>query len=223
VQEIRPADLPGEAAYQLLCGIVVPRPIAWVSTRSASGGSNLAPFSCFTFVSHRPPMVGVSIGRRPNGFKDTARNIHETQEFVVHIGDETLLDPVHRTGAEFPPEVSEAELLGLELVPSKLVAPRRVAKAPIAMECRLHKVVDFGVNQFFVGEIHLFHIREGLAVNHKIDARRLRPIARLGGPNYSTLGEIIGMTPQARTIRPAEKRRQLGLGRVQHQHPETRR
>ncbi len=202
MQEIRPADLTGEAAYKLLCGVVVPRPIAWVSTRSASGQSNLAPFSCFTFVSHRPPMVGVSIGRRPNGFKDTARNIHETQEFVVHISDETLIDQVHRSGAEFPPEISEADLLGVELVPSRLVTPGRVAKAPIAMECRLHKVVDFGVNQFFVGEIQLFHIREGLAVNHKIDAGQLRPIARLGGPNYSTLGEIIGMTPQAEQSEP---------------------
>lgn len=204
--EIRPADLSGDAAYKLLCGVVVPRPIAWISTRSASGVSNLAPFSCFTFVSHRPPMLGVSIGRRPSsspgGFKDTARNIHETQEFVVHIVDETLLDPLHRTGAEFPPEVSEADLLGLELVPSRLVAPLRVAKAPIAMECRLHKVVDFGSNQFFAGEIHLFHIREGLAVDNKIDTGRLRPIARLGGPNYSTLGEIIGMTPQAEHSSP---------------------
>lgn len=197
MQEIRPADLTGDAAYKLLCGLVVPRPIAWVSTRSAAGASNLAPFSCFTFVSHRPPMLGISIGRRPDGFKDTARNIHEMQDFVVHIGDETLLDPLHRSGAEFPPEVSEAELLGLELVPSKLVTPLRVARAPVAMECRLHKVIDLGSNQFFVGEIQLFHIREGLAVDNKVDAGRLRPVARLGGPNYSTLGEIIGMTPQA--------------------------
>src|SRR3954471_16210427 len=115
--EILAADLDGDAAYKLLCGVVVPRPIAWVSTKSAAGQLNLAPFSCFTFVSHRPPMVGVSIGRRPNGFKDTACNIHETQEFVVHIADESLLDPVHRTGAAFLPEVSEADLLGLELVP----------------------------------------------------------------------------------------------------------
>jgi flavin reductase (DIM6/NTAB) family NADH-FMN oxidoreductase RutF len=200
MQEIHPADLIGDAAYKLLCGLVVPRPIAWVSTRSAAGASNLAPFSCFTFVSHRPPMLGISIGRRPGnspgGLKDTARNIHETQEFVVHIGDETLLAPLHRSGAEFPPEVSEAEVLGLELAPSRLVAPLRVALAPIAMECRLHRVVDFGSNQFFVGEIQLFHIREGLAIENKVDAGQLRPVARLGGPNYSTLGEIIGMPPQ---------------------------
>lgn len=196
MQEIDPADLTGDAAYKLLCGVVVPRPIAWVSTRSGAGISNLAPFSCFTFVSHRPPMLGVSIGRRPDGFKDTARNIHETQEFVVHIGDESLLDPLHRSGGEFPPEVSEAELLGLELVPSKLVAPLRVARAPVAMECRLHRVIDLGSNQFFVGEIQLFHLRDGLAIGNKVDSVKLRPVARLGGPNYATLGEIIGMTPQ---------------------------
>jgi len=196
MQEIHPADLTGDAAYKLLCGVVVPRPIAWVSTRSADGISNLAPFSCFTFVSHRPPMLGVSIGRRPNGFKDTARNIHATREFVVHIGDETLLDPLHRSGGEFPPEVSEADLLGLELVPSRHVAPLRVARAPVAMECCLHTVIDLGSNQFFVGEIQLFHIRDGLAVGNKVDAAQLRPVARLGGPNYATLGEIIGMTPQ---------------------------
>lgn len=195
--EIRPADLTGDAAYKLLCGVVVPRPVAWISTRSAAGVSNLAPFSCFTFVSHTPPMLGVSIGRRPDGFKDTARNIHETQDFVVHIGDETLLDPLHRSGGEFPPEMSEADLLGLELVPSKLVAPLRVARAPIAMECRLHRVVDFGRNQFFAGEVVLFHIREDLVSGTRVDAGRLRPVARLGGPNYSTLGEIIGMTPQS--------------------------
>src|SRR3954469_5658382 len=113
--EILASELGGEAAYKLLCGVVVPRPIAWVSTRSAAGQLNLAPFSCFTFVSHRPPMVGVSIGRRPKGFKDTERNIHETGEFVVHMADETLIDPVHRSGAEYPSEVSEADLLGLEL------------------------------------------------------------------------------------------------------------
>jgi flavin reductase (DIM6/NTAB) family NADH-FMN oxidoreductase RutF len=200
MQEIRPADLSGDAAYKLLCGVVVPRPIAWVSTMSADGISNLAPFSCFTFVSHTPPMLGISIGRRPKnspgGLKDTARNIHETQAFVVHIGDETLLDPLHRSGGEFPPEVSEAELLGLELVPSRLVAPLRLGRAPIAMECRLHKVVDFGLNQFFAGEIHLFHIRDDLIAGTRIDAGRLRPVARLGGPNYATLGEIIGMVPQ---------------------------
>jgi flavin reductase (DIM6/NTAB) family NADH-FMN oxidoreductase RutF len=194
--EIRSADLTSDAAYKLLCGVVVPRPVAWVSTRSVTGISNLAPFSCFTFVSHTPPMLGISIGRRPNGLKDTAHNIHETREFVVHIGDETLLDPLHRSGAEFPPEVSEADLLGLELVPSKLVEPLRVAKAPIAMECRLHRVVDFGSNQFFVGKIDLFHIREGLSIDNKVDAGQLRPVARLGGPNYSTLGHIIGMAPQ---------------------------
>ncbi len=194
--EIAAADLDAAAAYKLLVGAVVPRPIAWISTLSRQGRTNLAPFSCFTFVSHQPPMVGISIGRRPGGLKDTARNIQDTGEFVVNIADETLLDALHRSAAEYGPEVSEPETLGLALAPSRAVKPPRVAAAPIALECRLHRVVDFGAaNQFHVGEVVVFHIADALYAGGKIDARAFRPLARLGGPNYATLGEVITLAP----------------------------
>ena len=192
-----------EAMYKLLTGIVVPRPIAWVTTLSPSGGVNLAPFSAFTFVSNKPPMVGINVGRKAGVMKDTGNNIHATGEFVVNIPDETMIEPVHLSAIEYPPEVSEAELLGLPVVPGTHIRTPRLADAPISMECRFHRAIAFGDtgSEFMVGEVVAFHIRDGLCVNGKIDTAKLRPICRLGGPNYALLGEIITMKPIAQSAK----------------------
>ncbi|HEY0297217.1 MAG TPA: flavin reductase family protein [Bordetella sp.] len=186
-------ELTPEQTYKLLSGIVVPRPIAWISTLGPGGKVNLAPFSCFTFVSNTPPMVGVNIGRKAGLRKDTARNILAHRHFVVNIGDETLLDAIHSSAEEHPPEVSEAELLGLDVLPGEHIDTPRLAAAPISMECRLHSVTPFGDTgaEFFVGEVLVFHIRDGLARDGKIDTERLRPVCRIGGPNYASLGPIV--------------------------------
>ena len=195
--EILADSLGPEATYKLLTGVVVPRPIAWVSTISTGGIVNLAPFSAFTFVSNKPPMVGINVGRKAGQLKDTARNIHDTKAFVVNIADETMIEPVHLSAIEYAPDISEAELLGLELAPSQNISVPRLLAAPISMECRLHRVIAFGDtgSEFMVGEITVFHIRDGLYENGKIDSARLRPICRIGGPNYAKLGEIVRMTP----------------------------
>jgi flavin reductase (DIM6/NTAB) family NADH-FMN oxidoreductase RutF len=199
--KILASALAAEPAYKLLTGIVVPRPIAWVTTLSDQGVVNLAPFSCFTFVSSAPPMVGINIGRKAGQPKDTGRNIRHSGEFVVHIADETMTDLVHLSAVEHPPEVSEAALLGLDLIPSDTVATPRLARAPIALECRLHQAIPFGRtgSEFTVGEIVVFHLQDGLCENNKIDSNRLRPISRLGGPNYATLGDIVTMRSIAQT------------------------
>ena len=186
-------ELTPEQTYKLMSGIVVPRPVAWISSLGPGGKVNLAPFSCFTFVSNTPPMVGVNIGRKAGVRKDTARNILAHRHFVVNLGDETLLDAIHASAQEHPPEVSEAELLGLEVVPSEAIGTPRLAVTPISMECRLHSVTPFGNTgaEFFVGEVLVFHIRDGLAQDGKIDTEKLRPVCRIGGPNYATLGPII--------------------------------
>lgn len=192
-----------EAMYKLLTGIVVPRPIAWVTTLSHGGGVNLAPFSAFTFVSTKPPMVGINVGRKAGVMKDTGNNIHATGEFVVNIADESMIEPVHLSAVEYAPEVSEVELLGLAVAPSTHIRTPRLAQAPISMECRLHRAIAFGEtgSEFMVGEIIAFHIRDGLCVNGKIDTAKLRPICRIGGPNYAKLGEIISMKPIAQTAK----------------------
>lgn len=198
---IHAESLDAEGCYKLLSGLVVPRPIAWISTRSEQGVVNLAPFSCYTFVSSKPPMVGINIGRRAGQRKDTSRNIHECGEFVVNIGDATMVKAIHRSADEYGREVSEAELLGLALVPSESIATPRLASVPAALECRLHSVQEFGETQaeFIVGEVLVFHFRPGLCINGRVDTASLNPLARLGGPHYAGLGEIITMQPVSRT------------------------
>src|ERR1700726_1610973 len=131
---IDPSDLSAEHAYRLITGIVVPRPIAWVTSVSGSGVVNLAPFSAFTFVSPKPPMLAISIGRKAGIYKDTAHNILSTEEFVVHIADSPLMNAVPESSADFPADVSEVEQLKPEPLASEKVKPPRIARAPIAME-----------------------------------------------------------------------------------------
>ncbi len=201
------SDLNPEQTYRLMSGIIVPRPIAWISSINAHGVVNLAPFSCYTFVSNQPPMIGVNIGRKAGERKDTGRNIMENGHFVVNIADETLLDPLHESAQEHPPEVSEAELLGLDVLPGAVIPTPRLAAAPISLECRLHSVTPFGNTgaEFFVGEVVMFHIREGLMQDGKIDTVKLRPICRIGGPNYASLGEIITKRGIAQTAKSVMK------------------
>jgi flavin reductase (DIM6/NTAB) family NADH-FMN oxidoreductase RutF len=199
--DLRADSLDPEAVYKLITGIVVPRPIAWVTTLSPGGGVNLAPFSAFTFVSNSPPMVGINVGRKAGRRKDTGNNIHATGEFVVNIADETMIEPLHLSAIEYAPEVSEVDALGLAVAPSLAVATPRLAIAPVSLECRLHRAIAFGDtgSEFMVGEVVVFHIRAGLSRHGKIETAALRPICRIGGPNYAKLGEIVAMTPIAQT------------------------
>jgi flavin reductase (DIM6/NTAB) family NADH-FMN oxidoreductase RutF len=191
--EVRPDRLSAAESYRLLVGIVVPRPIAWVTTRHEDGRINLAPFSCYTFVSSEPPMVAVSIGRRGGVPKDTSRNAQRTGEFVVNVVDERLAEPMHLSSTEHPADASEAELHDVDLAPSVTIATPRVAAAPIALECRLDQVIPFGrlKTDLLIGEVVLFRIADALYRDGKVDSIGMRPLARLGGPNYARLGEIL--------------------------------
>ena len=127
---IDPSDLGAERLYRLMTGIVVPRPIAWVTSLSAKGVLNLAPFSAFTFVSQKPPMLAISVGRKAGVWKDTAHNILDTEEYVIHIADTPLMNALHESSVEHPPEVSEVAHLGLETAAKRAhrgAAARRAA------------------------------------------------------------------------------------------------
>jgi flavin reductase (DIM6/NTAB) family NADH-FMN oxidoreductase RutF len=198
---IDPAYLDAETAYRLITGVVVPRPIAWVTSLSASGVVNLAPFSAFTFVSPKPPMLAISVGRKGGIYKDTAQNILNNEEYVVHIADSSLMTAVHESSTEHPPDVSEVEELRLSTLPGERIKVPRLAAAPVAMECRFRQCLEFGEtrSRLIVGEVLVFHIRDGLLNNGKIETEALDPIARIAGPRYAKMGEIVTLKPVFQT------------------------
>ncbi|WP_067221708.1 flavin reductase family protein [Stappia indica] len=198
--EIDPTPQTMRENYKLMTGLIVPRPIAWVSTLSAEGAVNLAPFSAFTFCSHKPPMVAISVGRKGRLLKDTGTNILRDGEFVVNIAHRGLLQELHDSSAVYPPDVSEAQALGLATVASRCIAPPRLAVAPASLECRLHMALPLGDerNYLMIGEVLRFHIDDALLHEGKVDTAELDPVARVGGPNYMTYGELVTL-PAAQT------------------------
>lgn len=199
--QIMAESLSPEATYRLMSGVVVPRPIAWITTVSDDGMVNLAPFSCFTFVSNKPPLIGVNIGRKAGVRKDTGANIHASGEYVINIGDATQLEAIHLSSVEHPPEVSETDVLGLATAPSRIIRTPRLADVPVSMECRLERIIEFGDTgaEFVVGEVLVFHLRDGLYRDGKVDTRELNPVCRIGGPNYASLGDIVTLRAVGQT------------------------
>lgn len=184
------AALTGTERYRLMAGCIVPRPIAWVSTLSADGIGNVAPYSFFNMMGASPPLLVLGTMRLPDGrLKDTAANILETREFVVHLVGEPLLAAMNTTCIDAPPEVDEAALAGLAMRPSRMVAPPTIADAPVAYECRLFEHVEAAPETvILIGEVVAMEIADAF-----IDAQRLRPdpyamglIGRVTGPGSYT-------------------------------------
>lgn len=178
-----------QESYKLLVGSIVPRPIALVSTVSASGVQNLAAFSFFTAVCARPLTIAFSSTRRNSGEKkDTLRNIEDTRQFVVNVVTEDIVEAVNQTAPEFSPEVDEFAISGLTPVTSVCVAPPRVAESPIQMECDLVETVTLGElpggGSLVIGRVVQLHVRDDLYVDGKIDPNQLRAVARMAGDEY---------------------------------------
>jgi flavin reductase (DIM6/NTAB) family NADH-FMN oxidoreductase RutF len=190
--EIAAETLDRAAAYKLMTGAIVPRPVAWVTTRSVQGIVNAAPYSSYTLISPDPPLVVFHSSRR-NGDKDSARNIRATGEFVVNVANEDLLMQMHSCSAVLPPEVSEPSEFGIELAESITVAPPRIKASPICFECRLVQMFDVGnePHTVIMGQIAHFYVADHLYQSGRIDQALLRPVARVGGPTYARLGELI--------------------------------
>lgn len=184
-----PAAL-GRELYPLLNSVVVPRPIAWVSTRSADGVDNLAPHSFFTVSSVVPPVVQfTSVGR-----KDSLRNALATGEFVVAMVTEDLADVCNDTSTDFPPHQSEFDAGGLTREASRLVAPPRVAESPVNLECRLMGTKEFGtgsgVSVVVFGEVVWAVVDEAVLEHDRPEIRLLRPSSRLGADEWGAVGEV---------------------------------
>jgi len=195
--ELDPQKIGTTASYKLLIGCVVPRPIAWVSTVAADGVPNLAPFSFFMGVCNDPPTIAFSSGRREHGKKDTVHNLEHTGDFVVNVVDDPHAEAMNATSGEYPPEVDEFALAGLEMAPGVLVRAPRLRTAPISMECKVAQIVPAGRGPHSVvfGEIVYFHVREDVydAGTGRIDIPRLRPVGRLAGNQYAHIHDLFEM------------------------------
>jgi len=180
--------------YRLLIGSIVPRPIAFVTSVNESGIVNAAPFSFFNIVNNDPPMIMFSCGRLKNGeLKDTSRNILASGEFVVHVVDEDNIEKVNHTSINAPSEVSEINLAGLTTIPGQVVKVPRVQECKIAMECRLFQHVDLGSSDMIIGEVLSFFVEDELYEAGRINIDMLKPVSRLAGAGYSTIGRTFDL------------------------------
>lgn len=198
-----PRGLAPRDLYRLLISIVVPRPIAFVSTRAADGRTNVAPFSYFNAISTSPPLVGIAINDRAGDPKDTLRNIRDTREFVINLVSEPMLEAMVATAGEWPAEVSEFEVAGLTPVPARRVQPPAVAESPVHLECTLHREVELGGSFLVVGEVVLLAVADESLTEGRVDPLKLRPVGRLGGELYSLTREVVKV-PRPRVERSGQ-------------------
>ena len=169
--------------YKLLSNLVVPRPIAWVTSLSPCGVINLAPFSFFNAVGANPLYLIISIGLNDAGeTKDTAKNILACGEFVVNLVTEELFDAMNISAADFPGEESELAAANLHAAPSVKVKPPRVAESQASMECKLHSSQLLGNNTLIIGEVVMFHVADHL-MGPRMHVNNFAPIGRLGSPS----------------------------------------
>ena len=182
--------MPPGGLYPLLTASVVPRPIAWVSTVSAEGVANLAPYSFFSVSSPNPPVVQfTSVGR-----KDSLRNIEATGEFVINLATAHMVEQINASSAGYEHGVSELEALGIAREPSEKVAPPRVAESPVAIEATLHRIIEVGNSFVVMGRVVAIAVRpEFLAADGLPSFEAIAPLSRLGRTEW-------GMPPEVRTI-----------------------
>ncbi len=182
--------LPAQERYKLLIGLVIPRPIAWVSTWSENSIANCAPFSFFNVISEDPPLCILSFNRRSDGaLKHTLKNIRRTGEFVVNLADEGTANALHASSAEIPETESEFAKTGLTPVPATMVKHPRIGEAAASLECRVERRIEFGPErELVVGEILLIHARDGIIdpTTKRISEERYRPVGRLFARRYCT-------------------------------------
>jgi len=183
--------------YQLLTSVVVPRPIAWVSTLTSDGVVNLAPHSFYNVACATPPIVAFS----SVGKKDTLRNVLDTGEFVVNLATAPMLDAVNNSSARFASDESEVRHLDIEMEPSLSVAPPRVAGSPVAIECRLHSTHELGDSTLILGDVTTISIKDEVMVDGHPEFALLEPLARLGKNEWGVRPEVLSVP---RPVRPED-------------------
>jgi flavin reductase (DIM6/NTAB) family NADH-FMN oxidoreductase RutF len=185
--------------YKLLTGTIIPRPIGWISTIDKGGINNLAPFSYFNMVSSDPPCVMFSTRRDNNQFKDTLNNVLQNSQFVVNLVTMDVVEQMNATSASVESDIDEFKLANLTPIDSVFIKPKRVKESPIHLECEMihHYFMDNnegGGACIVIGKIKTIHIDDSILMeNNRINLDIYKPVARLAGSNYSTLGELFSI------------------------------
>jgi len=189
--QIDPSGLGGRDLYRLMISCIIPRPIAFVTTLSREGVTNLAPFSFFNGVSSDPPVVSIAVSTKRDGSKkDTWRNIEDTGEFVINIVVPDLMDAVVTGAKELPHNVSELELSGQPALPSVKVRPPRLANSPVSLECTLLRIVEVEGTGLILGRVALFHVKDEVLHEGRVDPRKLTFVGRMGGDLYCRVTDL---------------------------------
>jgi len=195
VTEYDVSTLTSQQNYKLLCGGVIPRPLAWVSCRSPQGIPNIAPFSFFNIVSSDPPTLGFSVSEPlvpGKDVKDTLGFIRGSREFVVNIPTAKLLDELVLTSIEYAPDVDEFDAAALTATGCERITAPRIGEAPVSFECVLHSTVDFGRTTWVMGTVVYAHFRDGLVgEDFTTDTTTLRPLGRMPGQTFCTTMNVV--------------------------------
>jgi flavin reductase (DIM6/NTAB) family NADH-FMN oxidoreductase RutF len=179
--------------YPFFNSLIVPRPIAFVTTKGENGIVNAAPFSYFNAVCSHPTMISLAIEWRDGQRKDTPNNILKTKEFVINICNLEMAKAVTQAGQDYPPHISEIELAKLSLIPSMRVSVPRIANSPIHLECVLQRMIEIEESRsdLFIGKIVKVHLHKILFNSEgRIDFSQLNPLARLSGKTFASLGNF---------------------------------
>lgn len=181
------AQIAGPDRYKLMSAAITPRPIAWLTTVSHDGVRNAAPYSFFNMMSADPPLVAIGLMRRPDGrYKDSAQNIIDTGEFVVNLVTETDAAAMNFTCIDAPPDFDEVAHGAIDTIASAVIAPPRIASAPVSMECRLFQRTDAGQSTIILGEVLRFHIADSLIDPDRlhVDTLAMSLVARMHGAGW---------------------------------------
>ena len=185
--------------YKLMASLIVPRPIALVTTQNADGVVNAAPFSMFNMLGEDPPILMISVSKlEDHHLKDTANNILANGQFVVHIADEPMALQMHRCGDTLPSNESELDAVGLTAAASRAVRPPRIVQAPVAFECELMETMENASRHIFIGKVLWLHAREDLIDTelYRVRLQNYFPVARFGASYYIRTRDRFSMDPQ---------------------------
>ena len=192
---IDPNEIGKKEAYNLFTSVIVPRPIAWVTTLNESGSMNAAPFSFFMGVTIHPPRLAFSVSSRKGEPKDSARNIIRNKEFVVNLVTQSTVTAMNITSVDYEYGIDELQQANLSTGESEKISTPYIKESPVNMECRLEKIVEIGepTSYLIIGEVVLFHVDDAVYSDRVVDPHKLKSVGRMGNPHYSNVNDIFRM------------------------------